>query len=102
MFPDFSEKLSMKIKYFSLKGGFPLNPPLIPVWFTDFLTTWAKPEVNRAAYDLYYENFDGLLSFWWVCKKLIKFLSILAFYLRQYSLLNLAYDRLHISTQNYT
>ena len=36
----------------------------------------------------YYENFDGLLSFWWVCKKLIKFLSILAFYLRQYSSLN--------------
>ena len=30
----------------------------------------------------YYENFDELLSFWWVCKKLIKFLSILAFYLR--------------------
>ena len=49
MFPDFS----MKIKYFSLKGGFPLNPPLILVWFTDFLTTWAKPEVNRAAYDLF-------------------------------------------------
>ena len=41
----------MKIKYFSLKGGFPLNPPLMPVWFTD--CTWAKPEVNRAAYDLF-------------------------------------------------
>ena len=26
---------------------------------------------------IYYENFDGLLSFWWVWKKLIKFLSIL-------------------------
>ena len=72
----------MKIRYFSLKGGFPLNPPLIPVWFTDFLTTWAKPEVNRAACDLFImRTLMGLLSFLWVCKKLIKFLSILAFYL---------------------
>ena len=54
----------MKIKYFSLKGGGgvqseppkpSLNQPLIPVWFTDFLTTWAKPEVNMLhnAYDLF-------------------------------------------------
>ena len=93
----------MKIKYFSLKGGFPLNLPLIPVWFTDSRLymgeAWSK---QGCIWSFYYENFDGLLSFLGVGKRLIKFLSILAFYLRQYSLLNLAYDRLHISTQNYT
>ena len=54
------------------------------------MTTWAKPEVNRSAYDLfylfYYEDFSGF--FWWVY-----FLSVSAFYL--HSLLNLEYDRLY-------
>ena len=62
------------------------------------MTIWAKPEVNRSAYDLfylfYYEDFGEVFFCGYVkCY----FLSVSAFYL--YSLLNLEYDRPVIHVQ---
>ena len=55
----------MKIKNFSLKGEFPLNPPLIPVCDS----TWAKPDINRAAYDLFImRTLIGFYDFDWYVK----------------------------------
>ena len=105
MFPDVSEKAPWKLNILVSKGGSSKSatdtclvywPPDSSLYMGE---AWSK---QGCIWSFYYENFDGLLSFWGVGKTLIKFLSILAFYLRQYSLLNLAYDRLHISTQNYT
>ena len=110
MFLDFSENSPWKLNILVPKGGSSCSKPWTPSKpATDTCLVYRLSDYMGEALStqgciwyFYYENFDGLLSFWWVCKKLIKFLSILAFYLRQYRLLNLAYDRLHISTQNYT
>ena len=75
MFPDFSEKRTPSKSATDTR---------LVCWLY-MGKAWSK---QGCIMIFYYENFDGLLSFWWVCKKLIKFLSILAFYLRQYSLLN--------------
>ena len=87
MFPDVSENSPWKLNILVSKGG----TLLIRHWYLSGLLTfwlymgeaWSK---QGCIWSFYYENFDGLLSFCWVCKKLIKFLSILAFYLRQYEL----------------
>ena len=46
----------------------------------DFLTLWAKHDVNWSTYDLFYKDF-GVFVFFGGCVKSY-FLSVLAFYLR--------------------
>ena len=57
-------------------------------------TTWGNPEVNRSAYDLFIINDIGVFG----GNVKSYFLSVLVFYLRLHSSLNLEYDRLLLKT----
>ena len=48
MFPDFSENSTWKLNILISKSA---TDTCLVYWLCD--STWAKPEVNRAAYDLF-------------------------------------------------